>query len=155
MPERILPLFLDGCQPITEILSYQRKDGTIYYFHGSFPVFNHAQDDSASFKMFTSQLIANGQCRNVDIQRAFGITKISVCRALNKFRKGGSEAFYAPKRVRGAAVLTVDVLSKAQELLDDGVDWRAVADRVNVKRDTLRKAILHGKLHESSQKRGH
>lgn len=154
MPQTILPLFLDGCQPINEILSYKRHDKSIYYFHGSYPVFNHPEDDRASFKMFTSQLIANGQCKNVDIQRAFGVTKISVCRALKKFRTGGSEAFYAPKRVRGAAVLTAEVLAKAQELLDDGVDWHTVADRVKVKRDTFRKAIRAGKLHEGSQKKG-
>lgn len=155
MPESILPLFLDGCQPITDLLSYQRRDGLIYYFHGSFPIFNHAEEDDASFRLFTSQLIANGQCKNADIQRAFGITKIGVCRALKKFREGGSEAFYAPKRTRGAAVLTAEVLSQAQELLDSGVGWKAAAERLEIKPDTLRKAIRHGKLHEGSQKKGH
>lgn len=154
MPETILPFFLEGCHQITELVSYERRDGMVYYFHGSFPVFNHAEDDSASFKMFTSQLIANGQCRNVDIQRAFGVTKISVCRALQKFREGGSEAFYAPKRTRGPAVLTDEKLRRAQKFLDDGIPWQDVADRLDIKRDTLRKAIRHGKLHESSQKKG-
>ena len=154
MPETVLPIFLDGCTPISSFVCYERRDGMIHYFHGTLPVFSHAEDDRQSFKMFTSQLVANGQCKNAELQRAFGITKISVCRALKKFKEGGCHAFYEKKKTRGASLLTPKVLKDAQELFDKGVGRSEVADRLGIKRDTLRKAINNGKLHESSPKKG-
>ena len=152
MAEVILPLFLDGCQRITDVVGYERRDGMIYYFHGMLPIFSHGEDDRASFKMFTSQLISNGECQNVDIQKAFGITKNSVCRALKKFRTEGCAAFYEKKATRGAVVLTADVLAEAQRLLDSGLSRASTADQLSIKRDTLRKAINTGLLHESEKK---
>jgi len=42
-------------------LAFQREDGKVVYFHGLMPVFQHDQTDLKSFRMFTSQLIANGR----------------------------------------------------------------------------------------------
>ena len=48
--------------------------------------------------MFTAQLICQGACRQVDNRGlAFGVSKQSVIRSINKYRAGGVKAFYTPR----------------------------------------------------------
>ena len=98
--------------------------------------------------MFTAQLIAQGTCRQVDIVRAFGVSKNSVIRSVDKFRAGGVEAFFTPRATRGASVMTPEVTAQAQQLLGSGWSRREVAEHLGLKLDTLRKAIQHGRLTE-------
>ena len=49
-------------------------------------------------------------------------------------------------------MLTPEVLKQAQELLDQGQTLRAVAAQLQVKYDTLRKAVRAGRLHETVKK---
>jgi len=98
--------------------------------------------------MFTAQLIYLGACRQVDIVRAFGVSKNSVIRSVNKYRGGGVNAFYAPRAARGASVMVPEVTVHAQQLLGAGWSRREVAEHLNLKLDTLRKAIQQGRLTE-------
>jgi hypothetical protein len=68
---------------------------------------------------------------------------------VNKLRKDGAEAFFVqrPGR-RGGKVLTSKVLEKAKGLLDQGYTRSDVSQELNVKYDTLRKAINDGRLLE-------
>ena len=70
--------------------------------------------------MFTAQLICQGVCRQVDIVRAFGVSKNSVIRSVDKYRAGGVRAFFAPRTTRGASVMTPEVTAQSQKLLDAG-----------------------------------
>src|SRR5277367_1483357 len=56
MPQRHLPMFPAGVTHITNELAFERRDGKIAYFNGHMPVFVHAEDDVATFRMITSQL---------------------------------------------------------------------------------------------------
>src|SRR5208337_1808296 len=123
-----------------------RENGRWTYFCGVQPVFQHAENDHRSFRMFTAQLICQGVCRQVDIVRAFGISKNSVIRSVNKCLAGGVNAFYTPRATRGASVMTQAVTAQAQQLLAAGWSLREVAERLGIKLDTLRKAIPHGRL---------
>ena len=96
--------------------------------------------------MFTAQLICQGVCRQVDIVRAFGVSKNSVIRSVNTYRAGGVKAFYAPRATRGASVVTPEVTAQAQQLLGAGWSPREVAEHLGLKLDTLRKAIQQGRL---------
>ena len=98
--------------------------------------------------MFTAQLICQGACRQVDIVRAFGVSKNSVIRSVNKYRAGGVKAFYTPRATRGASVMTPEVTAQAQQLLGAGWSRREVAEHLGLKLDTLRKAIQQGRLTE-------
>ncbi|TXL18757.1 hypothetical protein BMR06_13295 [Methylococcaceae bacterium HT5] len=82
------------------------------YFYGSLPVFTHNENDAASFKMITAQFYINGYVKQMDIVRAFGVTPISVKRAVKLYQEEGVQGFYAEKKTRGTAVLTDDVLMK-------------------------------------------
>ena len=70
--------------------------------------------------MFTAQLIDQGACRQADVVRAFGVSKSSVIRSVNRYRAGGVNAFYTPRAARGASVMTPDVTAQAQQLLGVG-----------------------------------
>lgn len=154
MPQGLLPLFSDDCTPINGLISYQRKDGTIYYFYGCFPVFSHAEQDEASFRMFTSQLYVDGNCKQAEIVRAFGVTAISVKRAVKKYREGGPGAFFQTRRPeRKPRVLTAEVMARAQALLDEGKSRAEVAKALAIKPDTLYRAVQAGRLVEEKKTR--
>ena len=68
---------------ISDSISVVRENGRWIYFCGVQPVFQHAENDHRVFRMFTAQLICQGACRQVDIVRAFGVSKNSVIRSVN------------------------------------------------------------------------
>lgn len=45
MPQRHLPFFPDGVEPITAELAFEKKAGQITYFNGHMPVFIHDEQD--------------------------------------------------------------------------------------------------------------
>jgi transposase len=117
------------------------------------PVFSHAIDDIRSFRMITSQFCALGNCKLVEISRAFGIPIITVKRGVKLYREKGAAGFFAPRPTRGARVLTEEVVAKVQEKLDEGLHPSLVSDQLGLKRDTVRKAIAAGRLHRPSKKK--
>ena len=94
MPQMQLPLFPDGVEHITAELAFEKKDGQVTYFNGHMPVFIHAEEDTATFRMITAQFYINGNAKQADISRAFGITLISVKRAVKRYRQRGPAGFY-------------------------------------------------------------
>lgn len=134
MPQEFLPMFPEGEGVINGLLSFEKRDGCVYYFHGGAPVFSHAEKDKGSFRLFTSQLVVNGSCRQVDIVRAFGISPISMKRYVKKFREGGAGAFFKEPKRRANPVLTSKVVARAQGMLNEGQRWQEVADELGVKR---------------------
>ena len=152
MPQIQLPLFPAGVTHITASLAFSKQDGRVIYFNGSMPVFVHDEDDHASFKMITAQFCVNGNAKQIDIVRAFGVSKISLKRAVRRYREEGPRGFYTPRKRRGPAVLTPAVLAEAQQLLDEGLEPAEVADRLGIKRDTFSKAVRAGRLHKQEKK---
>src|SRR2546426_6839950 len=120
MPQLQLPIFSPEVTSLTEDFAFQREDGKVVYFHGLLPVFQHDEKDLKSFRMFTSQLIANGTVRQRDIVRAFGIPLATVKRYMKVHRQHGTAGFFQQPRRRSATVLTAEVKQRAQALLDEG-----------------------------------
>jgi transposase len=148
MPQLQLPIFLDGLTPINDNLAFQRRDEQVVYFHGMMPVFQHGEKDLKSFRMFTSQLVANGTARQRDIVQAFGVPLATVKRYMKVHREQGSAGFFQPPRRRSASVLTSEVKQRAQALLDEGESVPVVSLAVGVAGNTLHKAIRAGRLHQ-------
>jgi len=123
------------------------------YFHGLLPVFQHDEKDLKSFRMFTSQLIANGTVRQRDIVRAFGVPLGTVKRYMKVHRQHGTAGFFRPQRRRSANVLTAEVKLRAQALLDEGKSVPEVSGEIGVAGNTLHKAIQAGRLHAFKKKR--
>ena len=152
MPQIQLPIFPVGSTQISSTLAAVREGDQITYFNGSMPVFTHDEDDRDSFKMITAQFYLNGNAKQAEISRAFGVTKISIKRAVKRYQESGPKGFYEPRKTRGASVLTPAVLAQAQQLLNDEIEPRDVADQLTIKRDTLNKAILAGRLYRPKKK---
>jgi DNA invertase Pin-like site-specific DNA recombinase len=149
MPQMQLPIFPAGLTAITNEIGFQSQDGRVVYFHGHLPVFQHATGDVQSFRLFTSQLIAQGTVSQTDIVKAFGVPLITVKRYVKLLREAGSKGFFATPKRRSAPVLTPEVRSRVQALLDAGKSVPEVGKETQVRADTLHKAIRAGRLKKS------
>ncbi|MCD4665865.1 MAG: helix-turn-helix domain containing protein [Bacteroidales bacterium] len=94
MPQTRLPFFPDDIELINNYIGVQKKNGIVYYFNGAMPVFQHPENDLSSFRLFTSQLVINGNVKQVEIVRTFGVSAISVKRWVKRYREKGSEGFF-------------------------------------------------------------
>lgn len=94
MTQTRLPFFPEEIELINQHIGFQKQNGTIYYFNGAMPVYQHPEHDYASFRLFTSQLVVNGNAKQVEIVRAFNVSAISVKRWVKKYREEGAESFF-------------------------------------------------------------
>ena len=150
MPQMLLPIFPAGVTEINDKLAFKKEDGVVTYFSATMPVFQHSETDIASFKMIISQFYVLDMAKQSEIVSAFGLNAQLLKRAVKLFRKKGAPGFFEPKKNRGSAVLTESVLNDAQGLLDQGMTPSSVAGQLGQKADTIRKAILSGRLHRPS-----
>lgn len=152
MPQMQLPIFPEGVTHITPELAFLKKDGRLTYFNGHMPVFIHDEHDLRTFRMITSQFIVSGNVKQSRIARVFGLPLITVKRYTKLYREKGPAGFYAERKRRGAAVLTSEVLEKVQQMLDRGVDVPEVASALELRFNTLSKALRAGRLHQPLKK---
>jgi transposase len=146
IPQALLPLISQDATRISDLISVVRQDGQWFYFCGTQPVFQHAEADLRSFRMFTAQLCVQRACKQAEILKAFGVSKSSVLRSVNKYREEGIEGFYQPRRARGAPVMTPEVIQQAQQRFEEGHSKADVARELDISYDTLRKAIEQGRV---------
>jgi len=141
--DELLPLIPHGASKITEKLSVICENGQWSYMYCGLPICSHHDSDRRYFRLISSSLVLNGVCRNVDIQKAFNVSKSSVIRSCKKFAAKGSDAFFKEKRGvrRKGKVLTEEKIGCAEELLSAGFNRREVADKLGIKYDTLNKAV--------------
>lgn len=149
MIQELLPIYHQDTTRINDCLAYAKMDGKVWYFNATMPIFSHPEECADSFRMFTSQLCVNGNCRQTDIIKTFGVSPISVKRSVKKYREGGPEAFYKKKRpIRKPRVFAPEILEKAQNMLDNGKSRSEISDELGIKPDTLYRATKSGKLVE-------
>jgi transposase-like protein len=153
MPQLQLPIFPAAVTAINQQVAVSCESGKVVYVHGLLPVFQHEREDLSSFRLFTSQMIANGSVRHSEIARTFGVPLATVKRYVKLYREKGAAGFYAPRRRRSAVVLTAEVKAQAQARLQEGQSVAAVGKALSILPDTLRKAIAAGHLHPSGKKK--
>jgi|WetSurSiteA1Bulk_404760.scaffolds.fasta_scaffold133995_2 hypothetical protein len=153
MPQVQLPLFPAGTTHLNESLAFECRDGQVTYFNGHLPVFTHSQGDLAAFRLFTSQLVVNGSASQGDIRRAFGVPKIAVQRAVDRYRAGGAAAFFVAPPPRPGRKLTPELLVQVQALLDQGQSVPAISRQTGVLANTIHKAIRAGRLRAGAKKK--
>ena len=149
MSQMILPLIPKGSTQINGRICVFRDDRKWTYYVGLYPVYCHDAEDIRMFRMVTAQLVESGACRQVDIVKAFGVSKRSVIRAVKKLRENGAGAFFVScQGRRGGTFLTPEVIERAQSLLDQGINRKEISEELEVKYATLKKAINDGRLKE-------
>ncbi|MCP4050492.1 MAG: hypothetical protein GY730_07290 [bacterium] len=152
MIQMLLPIFQSETTRINDYLAFFKKNSRIYYFNGSMPIFSHAESDLASFRMFTSQLYVNGNCKQIDIVKAFGVSSISVKRSVKKYQESGAAAFFKKDKIpRKPRVLTKEVLSQAQKMLNNGQSRSTISKALGIKSDTLYRATKSGQLVDAQE----
>jgi hypothetical protein len=155
MPQLQLPIFPAGVTEINSRMAVQKEAGRVFYLYGHMPVFQHAEQDVRSFRMFTSQMIESGSVRPKEIVQTFGVPMITVKRYMKLYRERGSQGFYEAKpRHSSACVLKGEVLEQAQQLLAEGQSVPQAAAELQVLANTLHKAISAGRLRSSQKKVG-
>ena len=153
MPQLQLPMFPAGVTEINNRIAIEVEEDRVCYIHGHLPVFQHEKEDVRSFRMFTSQMIANGTVKPKEIVKAFGVPMVTVKRYVKVYRDSGAKGFYGPKpRHSSASVLKGGVLERAQQLLDEGQNVPEVAKQLDVLANTLHKAIRAGRLRQPQKK---
>jgi transposase len=80
-----------------------------------------------------------------------------VKRNVKRLKEEGSSKFFQKRKGRSAHVLTAGVIEKAQNLLNKGHNAAEVARRLDLKANTIRKAIQAGRLKkkEKIRKKAH
>jgi transposase len=148
MPQMQLPLFPPDLNLINQLVGFEKKEGRIYYFYGALPIFHHDEDDTESFRFITTQLVVSGNVKQIEIAKAFGVPYISVKRSVKRLREEGSKGFFKKRKGRSPHILVPDVIKKAQLLLYKGHSTSEVAKQLDLKANTLNKAIREGHLHK-------
>jgi transposase len=152
MPQKMLPLFPAESTSINSLLGYSKKGDTIYYFNGQMPIFSHHESDHNAFRLIISQLVVNGVASQSEIVRAFGVSKISVKRSVKLYREEGTTGFFKKRQVRSSNVLTREVLFQVQERLNEGRQLKEIGEAMDLKVDTLKKALRDGRLYRVEKK---
>jgi len=151
MPQIQLPIFPSQSTAITSELAFEEREGTVWYFNGHLPVFSHPVDDIDSFRLFSSQLIANGNASQSEIARAFGVPLVSVKRACKKLREEGVGGFFRTREPRQGHKLTAQRLEEVQALLNAGMEVPAIGKQLGVLPNTIHKAIRAGRLKKKAR----
>lgn len=146
MPQVQLPIFPAGCVDINGELGVRTEGNDVFYFNGHLPVFMHRKDDLASFRMFTSQLIAQHSATQGQIARTFGVPLITIKRGTKLYRARGPAGFFVPAARREGTRLNAAKLEEARVLISQGHALGVVSAQTGVLIDTLRKAIQAGRL---------
>jgi len=127
VPQLQLPVFPEGVTHLTREIAFERADGWVTYIHGLAPVFRHEEKDVASFRLFTSQLIAQGLVQQCEVVRVFGVPRITVMRAVKTYREQGPKGFFRERRKRAGGVLKGETHQQSQALLDAAIAFRKSA----------------------------
>ena len=98
MPQSTLPLFTDDMTIVNLHVGVQKRNGTVYYFNGCLPFYQHRQEDRSSFKHIVCQMIVNNLATRAQLSDAFQIPARSISRWLSAFKQDGEGCFYVKKK---------------------------------------------------------
>jgi hypothetical protein len=143
----LLPIFPVNTKLINSSVGVYEREGIVQYLINGLPVYSHSKDDNDAFRFITSNFIHQGLCRNVDIERAFGVSEDSVSRALKKFEAKGEAGFFGPDARHGSAHKIVgDRRERIQSKLDKGQSVYSIARQEGVRESAIRYGIKQGYL---------
>ena len=149
--QTILPFIPAGATKINDILTVIRNGEECSYHLGLYPIYKHKANDDKHFRLISAQLLESGICQQCEIVKAFAVSRKKLNRAVKQLKERGVASFFSKRSGRrGGTVLTPDKLQQAQQLLDHGDSRCEVSSELNIKPDTLRKAVNDGRLNESA-----
>ena len=142
-----VPTLPTGSTMISDVVCVENLNGTWTYSVYLWPIYTHEQSQRAQFRYIAATLINAGLCKQVEIVRVFGVDRKMLGRAQQQLRERGTESFFQKRLGRkGGTVLNEERLTQAQQLLNEGLSRAQVCAELEIKADTLRKALKDGRL---------
>ncbi len=136
-----------GSTLISDVVCVENINGTWTYSVYLWPIFTHEHSNRAQFRYIAAALINAGLCKQVEIVRAFRVDRKMLGRAQKQLRERGAQSFFEIRSGRkGGTVLSAERLAQAQQLLNEGLSRAEVSAELEIKTDTLRKALNDGRL---------
>ena len=89
-----LPIFPHSTKMVSDCLGVYEQEALVQYIINGLPAYTHKSDDLNEFRFITSNFIALGLCRKVDVQKAFHVSIDSVHRWYYKYLKEGRSGFF-------------------------------------------------------------
>jgi hypothetical protein len=132
---------------INDNLGVYEKDGLIQYLLNGLPIYSHGKNDHHAFRYITSNLIHQGLCRKVDIERFFNVSESSVQVAYKKYIEKGEAGFFGFEARHGRAHKIIgDCKLRIQAKLDKGQSVYSIAKEEGLRESAIRYAIGQGYL---------
>lgn len=145
-----LPIFPVECKMISSTVGVYESGDIVQYIINGLPVYAHGKDDLQAFRFFTSNLIHQGRCKQIEVERCFCVSSDSVMRNLKKFREQGEQAFFSPANRHGHShKIRGEVLERIQKKLDNGQSVNSIAKQENLTEGAIRYAIKQKYLKKS------
>ena len=132
-----LPFSPPDATPIDDRYAMQTHAGFTYYFFNLEPFDCHPADDRRAMLLRAAKLHVVSGVRQADIMAAFDISRPTLARAVKRYRDGGENAFFAPRRGRGRTVVDTEMADKAAELLASGMSGSACARHFGIPASTF------------------
>ena len=127
-----LPFSPPDATPIGDRYAMQTHDGFTYYFFNLEPFDCHPADDRRAMLLRAAKLHVVSGVRQADIMRAFDLSRPTLARAVKRYRDGGEDAFFAPRRGRGRTVVDTEMADEAANLLASGMSGSACARHLGI-----------------------
>ncbi len=148
-----LPIFPKETRLLNSHLGVYEHDGLIQYLLNGMPVYSHSKDDLNAFRFITSNFIAQGLCKKVEVERFFGVSEDSVYRYHLKYVEQGASGFFGEDSRRGKAhKITGERRERIQSKLDKGQSVNSIAKEVGVRESAIRYGIKQGYLKKRTSK---
>ncbi len=135
-----------GAINIDEFYSIFNDGENVVWFQGCHPVRVHPVSDHATQRAMMSFLHVHCGVPQARIATALHVHENTVCAAVKLYRWKGDAGFYTPTVVRGASVMTSEVMEKCSRLLLEGKSPSEVAGMAGVKKCNVDKCIQKGTL---------
>ena len=140
-----LPIFPHSTKMVSDCLGVYEQEAIVQYIVNGLPAYTHKSDDLNEFRFITSNFIALGLCRKVDVQKAFHVSIDSVHRWYDKYLKEGRSGFFGNDGRKGYAhKLTGKRHERIQRKLDKGQSVLSIAKEEEVSEGAIRYAISQG-----------
>jgi hypothetical protein len=142
-----LPIFPHSTKMVSDCLGVYEQGALVQYIVNGLPAYAHKSDDLNEFRFITSNFIALGLCRKVDVQKAFHVSIDSVHRWYDKYLKEGRNGFFGNDGRKGYAhKLVGKCREQVQKKLDKGQSVLSIAKEEGVSEGAIRYAISQGYL---------
>lgn len=143
-----IPIYPVGSKNISACLAVNVRGETIEYIANGLNVFSHHKEDYNQFRFVTCNFIEQGLCRQVDVQRCFGISESNVKKYLTKYRTHGPSIFYEEKSVRRSCSHKIlnERKERIQQKLNEGQSINSIAKQERISEGAIRYQIKQGAL---------